>query len=294
MEEHFWADGTIRVSGREYNGLLESGCYQRGDLSCLSCHAMHASDPDDQLGAGMDSDHACLQCHTAYERDIQAHTHHRPDSVGSRCYNCHMPHTTFGLLRAMRSHRIDSPSATTSATTGRPNACNLCHLDKSLQWAAGYLSAWYDAPAVELSPQAQSIAAALLWLLQGDAVQRAVTAWAMGWEPAWQASGKDWQARFLAELLIDPYAAVRFNAHRTLKQLPGYTDLNYDYIAPMADLRRAKSQALSIWAQERSTEPDRFGSAILINEAREVSRDRARRYHEMARRSANSDCGINR
>ena len=27
--------------------------------------------------------------------------------------------------------------------TGRPNACNLCHLDKTLGWTAQYLEQWY-------------------------------------------------------------------------------------------------------------------------------------------------------
>lgn len=264
MEQRFWPDGTIRVSGREYNGLIASGCFQRGDLSCLSCHAMHASDPDDQLRAGMDGDHACLQCHAPYQEQVQVHTHHTPDSPGSRCYNCHMPHTTFGLLRAMRSHRIDSPSAATSATTGRPNACNLCHLDKSLAWTATYLSDWYGAPAVTLHAQAQAVSATLLWLLQGDAVQRAVAAWSMGWEPAQQASGSGWQAPFLADLLTDPYAAVRFNAHRSLQRLPGYADFTYDYVGPEEERRRAKVQALDIWKRERARTLDRTGSSLLI------------------------------
>ena len=37
----FWSDGMERVSGREFNAMFESGCYQRGEMSCLSCHAMH-------------------------------------------------------------------------------------------------------------------------------------------------------------------------------------------------------------------------------------------------------------
>ena len=49
FNDFFWPDGHIRVTGREYNGLLESPCYQRGEMSCVSCHSMHKSDPDDQL-----------------------------------------------------------------------------------------------------------------------------------------------------------------------------------------------------------------------------------------------------
>src|SRR5262249_43592277 len=51
LKDRFWSDGMIRVSGREYNGLIESPCFTHGDptrqMSCLSCHTMHqpADDP---------------------------------------------------------------------------------------------------------------------------------------------------------------------------------------------------------------------------------------------------------
>src|SRR4029453_3531650 len=60
------------------------------------------------------------------------HTRHRADSSGSVCMNCHMPFTTYGLLKTVRTHQISSPSVKATLETGRPNACNLCHLDKTL------------------------------------------------------------------------------------------------------------------------------------------------------------------
>ena len=47
-----------------------------------------------------------------------------------------MTATTYGLVKAIRSHLIDSPTVESSLTTGRPNACNLCHLDRTLDWTA--------------------------------------------------------------------------------------------------------------------------------------------------------------
>ena len=72
----------------------------------------------------------------------------------------------------------------------------------------------------------------MLWLLKGDAGQRALVAWHFGWEPAQQASKTDWMAPYLGHLLADPYAAVRYIAHHSLRDLPGFTDFAYDFTGP--------------------------------------------------------------
>lgn len=193
IRDRFWSDGMVRIAGREYNGLIESPCYQRGELSCLSCHTMHQQpdDPrtikqwaDDQLLLDMDGNHACLQCHGSYTENIRQHTHHAADSTGSLCYNCHMPYTTYGLHKAIRSHQIDSPTVTASLKTGRPHACNQCHLDKTLLWSAQHLQKWYGQTIPDMSQDEKTVAASLLWLLRGDAGQRALMAWNLGWDSA--------------------------------------------------------------------------------------------------------------
>ena len=118
--------------------------------------------------------------------------------------NCHMPHTSFGLFTAMRSHRVDSPNAATSAKTGRPNACNLCHLDRTLTQTAADLERWYGQPVpAPMPPEHEGLAASMVWLLTGDAVVRSITAWHMGWQPALDASGRGWQAPVLAATLVE-------------------------------------------------------------------------------------------
>ncbi|PYI83446.1 MAG: C cytochrome precursor, partial [Verrucomicrobia bacterium] len=158
----FWSDDMVRVSGREYNGLVKTPCFQKGNLSCLSCHSMHQSSPTNQLAKGMDSNTACVQCHQSFAQNLQQHTHHPAGSSGSLCYNCHMPYTSYGLLKALRSHQISNPSVKTSVQTGRPNACNLCHLDKTLAWTAQTLSAWYQIPQANLASDAHTVAASIL------------------------------------------------------------------------------------------------------------------------------------
>ncbi len=255
-----WFDGCMRVP-REYSNFLNSPCYQ-GELSCLSCHSMHGGDPNGQLRPDLTDDEACLQCHEALRERVAEHTHHPIESTGSSCDNCHMPHTTYALFKAIRSHTIGaSPSLGESVFGRRPNACNLCHLDKSLAWTGRYLEKWYGQTPVALpSAEERERSAALLWLLRGDAGERALVAWSMGWDPAVEASsGREWLAPFLIEALDDPYAAVRFIANRSLTRLPGFEDLQFDYVAPEADRVRVRDQARTTW-REQFPRLERFGA----------------------------------
>ncbi len=280
----FWSDGMIRVSGREYNGLIRSPCYEGGQMSCVTCHVMHQSPDDprprdqwanDQLKPELDGNRACVKCHDAYAADetLTAHTHHGADSAGSNCYNCHMPYTTYGLLKAIRSHQIDSPSVAASLSTSRPNACNQCHLDKTLTWTSDYLAEWYgidESP--DLNDEHKTVAASILWSLKGDAGQRALMAWSMGWPAAQEASRTEWMAPYLSVLLNDPYDAVRFIAHRSLGTLPGYKDFEYDFVGPATTREADAQRVLSIW-QESESGRKCSHDALLIDPSGALRRD---------------------
>jgi hypothetical protein len=250
----FWPDGAIRVTGREYNGLLETGCHTRGALTCTSCHSMHAAEgdaaalarwADDQLAPGMDGDAACTGCH-AERAGATEHTRHAPASPGSRCMNCHMPHTTYGLLKAVRSHVIASPDLARDRAAGRPNACSLCHLDRPLAWAARELEAGWSLAPPPLDDVERTVAAAADWLVRGDAGQRALAAWALGWEEARQASDvRAWGPALLALALDDPYDAVRFIARRSLAALGGTEGVEYDHLAPAPERVAARAAILA-------------------------------------------------
>jgi hypothetical protein len=265
IRDSFWADGMVRVSGREYNGLIESPCFKNATdakrtLTCFSCHTMHkpASDgramaewANDQLDASAAGDEACLSCHEPMRADISTHTKHAPGSSGSSCYNCHMPYTTYGLLKTIRSHTVSSPSVAESAKVGRPNACNLCHLDKTLEWTSNALAQSYGQRPATLTDDEKSTAASLLWLLRGDAGQRAIAAQAMAWEPAQRTSGTAWMAPHLANLLDDPYDAVRFIGGRALRSLPEFRTFSYDFVAPQPQRYQAQLQTMRLWDQQR-------------------------------------------
>jgi len=280
MRERFWADGMVRISGREYNGLLETPCFQRGELSCMSCHSMHKPTAmDDQLAAGMESNQACLGCHENFADDLEAHTHHSPGSSASLCYNCHMPHTTYGLLKAIRSHQIDSPNVLTDLRTGRPNACNLCHLDQTRAWTAGFLEEWHGIEAPSLPPQEKALATGPRWLLTGDAGQRALVAWHAGWHAARTAAGETWQAPLLAQLLDDPYPAVRIVALRALRKLPGFVDSQggaRDYSFTLGEKERiqARAEILAWWKTSGAVPPPEKRARLLFSSAGELLEDK--------------------
>ena len=278
----FWPDGTIRVSGREYNGLLDSPCFADATdpdrtMTCFSCHTMHKPQEDPrtvaewadthQVGTEMEGNTACLQCHEAIGADLPAHTNHANGSSGSSCYNCHMPYTSYGLLTTIRSHTIGSPSATETVRFGRPNACNLCHLDKTLEWTADRLEAWYDIPAPPLDPIQRSVAASLVWLLQGDAGLRAIAAQSMGWAPAQAVSGTSWMVPHLGEALGDPYAAVRHIAGRSLRGIPEAPPLDYDFDGPQQERLAAAVAMLQAWRAGRDgIEADRRDPELLLDQ----------------------------
>ena len=264
LKDHYWSDGMARVSGRDYSGMLESACYQRGELTCLSCHSVHHSDPNNQIKTGMNGNQACLQCHESYRTKLQEHTHHLAESPGSECYNCHMPYTTYGLMKAIRSHWIDSPTVKSSVETGRPNACNLCHLNQSLAWTAKNLGLWYGQPGIELGEDGKNISAAVLWALKGNAGQRALIAWSMGWESARKASEQKWLAPYLAQLLDDPYSTVRYIAQRSLKRLPDYQSFTYDFVGSAEERTRSRQRALEIWQERDAKSFDRVEPGVLI------------------------------
>lgn len=247
----FWSDGQARVSGREFTGMQDSACFTRGEMSCLSCHSMHQQDndgrsaaqwADDQLAVDRAGDEACLQCHDGYRADPSAHTGHAEGSAGSRCYNCHMPYTSYGLLKAIRSHKVTNPTVDETLETGRINACNACHVDRSLAWTAEALKARHGVQTRGTIPESEAdVAATVVHALRGNAAQRALAAWALGWGAARDAArasgaGDRFMQPLLGLLMDDPYAAVRYVAQHALDHhlasspagaVPG---LDYDYV----------------------------------------------------------------
>jgi hypothetical protein len=75
--------------------------------------------------------------------NVERHSHHKKDSAGSQCVECHMPRTVFSIKAAIRDHSIGVPAPANTVRFGIPNACGSCHKDKSATWTTEKFQHWY-------------------------------------------------------------------------------------------------------------------------------------------------------
>lgn len=246
----FSSDGSPRLTAYEYQGMTRSKCFRAGKpgqrITCISCHEMHGGDPRGQLTEKMKTNAACTQCHQQFATSAQliAHTKHSAGSSGSLCYNCHMPQIVYGVMSAHRTHDITIPRPDETVRFDKPNACNQCHLDWSVNRAiAETQRLWPKAFAVSTTGGERfDVPEGRRALFAGDAVMRALTVAAM--MPATDAT-----APLLLEAMQDRYPIVRYFAANTLAAqnplLP-----KPDYLAP-AETRNATLRSWSSgWTPE--------------------------------------------
>ncbi len=77
---------------------------------------------------------------------------------------------------------------------------------------------------------------------------------------------------YLAQLLEDPYDAVRFAAYRSLRQLPEFSDtagpdskFQYSFVGSSNHRRKARESAIEIWRSAQPAGKERFGKEILVD-----------------------------
>ncbi|HET6218873.1 MAG TPA: cytochrome c3 family protein, partial [Acidobacteriaceae bacterium] len=151
----FYKDGRFTQATFMVEALERSQCFRRGRASCGTCHDPHGHDESSNLTSLKFKDQPdlmCTGCHTQFQDKTQAaaHTHHSSASEASRCVSCHMPRIVDGMLLRVRSHQIDDiPNAEMTMRFGQqesPNACLLCHSEKTPQWVQGQLRSWKTNP----------------------------------------------------------------------------------------------------------------------------------------------------
>jgi hypothetical protein len=191
-----------------------------------------------------------------------------------------MPDVVYGLVSVCLSHRIEVPEPARQAADQRPDACTLCHVDRTRAWAASAALRWRarapgsakadaDAPQTadsELPEQTYRI-------LAGDPIERAVAAHALGRTGAHYAHG--YAAQLIGLLLdvsvADPYPAVRGIASRSLRGV-------------LAQLHPAAAAQLAAYSATGSADERKLvmqglsrtlGAAIVLPEASLSARLRA-------------------
>ena len=151
----FFKDGRLSQTTFMVEALERSQCFRRGQASCGTCHDPHGHDESSNLTSLKFRDQPdlmCTGCHSQFKDKAQAaaHTHHPLDSEASRCVSCHMPRIMYGMLLRVRSHQIDDiPNAEMTLRFGQeesPNACLLCHTEKTPQWLQAQLQSWKHNP----------------------------------------------------------------------------------------------------------------------------------------------------
>jgi predicted CXXCH cytochrome family protein len=144
---HF-PDGTAHKNRMQGNDFVTSQMYTHG-VACFTCHDSHGTEHTALLRKP--ANELCLDCHGPDSpngpraRTIEEHTHHKAGSPGNECVECHMPKIAATLADVnVRSHtfRFVSPARTDDSKI--PNACNVCHADKSTGWATTALKNWAE------------------------------------------------------------------------------------------------------------------------------------------------------
>ncbi len=142
---HF-GDGTSHKNRMQGNDFTQSLMYARG-VTCFSCHDVHGTNnPADLIKPAKE---VCLTCHGPsspngpHAASIEAHTHHRPDSVGSDCVECHMPKTSQQIANVfVRDHTFRFVTPGQTDAFGVPNPCLGCHKDRDVPWVRTALRGW--------------------------------------------------------------------------------------------------------------------------------------------------------
>ena len=148
--EEFWANGAAKKNRTQGNEYIHDRMYSHG-ITCINCHDPHKLTNTAQKPQGND---ACMKCHSfgsiigPHQDTLEAHTHHKADSNGSSCIECHMPKTGRHTSKSpftVRSHLFSFTYPAQTKAYGMPaetNACYACHKDKTLETLQNNLKTW--------------------------------------------------------------------------------------------------------------------------------------------------------
>ncbi len=250
----------------EASDAYRGGCYDmpyaydesRRMLTCIHCHDPHETIGQKWQRTAAEDNARCLDCHARLLDPAKraAHTHHPAGSTGDDCMNCHMPRINEGLQDMVRTHTIFSPTNSDMIEANHPNACNMCHVEESIDWTLDHLKQWYaiqyDTEAIARNYPDRKGSAAVGWtrsshhatrLTGSDALTRANAHWALD---------------AILNMLDDEYLINRQFTARGLKSMLGIDVRDYGYQFYMfADQRAEPLEAIrqALLPDPSTTEP---------------------------------------
>jgi nitrate/TMAO reductase-like tetraheme cytochrome c subunit len=133
--KEFYANGAAKKNRTQGNEFVHSMKGKHG-ITCINCHSPHTLQPTAEHNTG---NALCMKCHSfdspigPHQKDLTAHTHHKADSTGSLCVECHMPKTgrhTGKSPITVRSHMFGFTTPAQTLKYKMPketNACFACH-----------------------------------------------------------------------------------------------------------------------------------------------------------------------
>ena len=135
-EPLYHIDGQIREEVFVMGSFAQSRMHDMG-VTCSNCHDPHS------LKLLAEPNQVCAQCHLPTRYNTPEHHFHELETAGAICVDCHMPASNFMVIDARRDHNIRIPRPDLSEEMNTPNACNQCHTDQSVEWAADHFENWW-------------------------------------------------------------------------------------------------------------------------------------------------------
>ena len=240
-----YPNGAGRWNSREAADMIGGAC--ASEIRCTDCHDPHEAGPPDGALDVDDPAHiaACTVCHDSYAESDAAREHSR-HGAEVNCLDCHMPRIVQGLTDVVRTHRISSPTSVQMLRSAEPNACNLCHLDKSVTWTRDELAKGWGVHILLRKRWAKHYRGSLdngvgeVWLNHRDAVVRLIATDAYSRSPLGRQS-----LTGLWNRLNDRVAVNRMFGLSAIERILGIR-LTQDQYSPMAlpSTRAKQTEAL--------------------------------------------------
>lgn len=149
--KEFYANGVGKKNRTQGNEFVHSIKSKHG-ITCINCHNPHTLEPTAEKNTG---NALCMKCHSfgsvigPHQESLEKHTHHKADSRGSLCVECHMPKTgkhTGKSPLTVRTHLFGfiTPDETIKyKMPDESNACFACHKkDRTMKRLQKDLEEW--------------------------------------------------------------------------------------------------------------------------------------------------------